>query len=119
MFDNTISQIQTEELGFCGCGLPTENLIYIRDSLRLIKEKQDHTLRIKYFDKTWYENWKIKVEQFFKSYQAEYFMWYWLDQKEYMGHGGSLPGWLSLKGKEFLSKLESLELDLELEIEKL
>lgn len=35
-------------------------------------------------------------------------MWYWLDNKGYTEHGGSVPGWLTEEGWKLLEDLEEL-----------
>ena len=107
-YDNAIDFIQTHIFGFCGCGCPDDNLIYVRDSLRLLAK-----FRFSYHDEKekwedFYKMYRLSVDNHFKSSGAEYFMWYWLDNKGYTEHGGSVPGWITSKGEELLQDLEEI-----------
>jgi hypothetical protein len=108
-YDDAESYITTNMLGFCGCGDPGTALTYVRDSLRLLRIQQDfHRNAVK---ETWDEFWtryQTAVDAHFKSSGAEYFMWYWLDNKGYTEHGSSVPGWLTEGGRELLEDLEEL-----------
>jgi hypothetical protein len=105
-YENAVDFIQSSLFGFCGCGDPDENLIYIRDSLRLFRDfpydaKQENW-------ESYYKRYREAVDKQFGSEKSEYFMWYWLDSKGYTEHGGCLPGWLTESGKELLEDLEEI-----------
>lgn len=103
-------------LGFCGCGDPETALRYIRDLLRLIGERGPDSFAPGGMDQwnEWYKGHRAKVDAFFHDDRgAEYLAYYLLDDKGLTEHGGSVPGWLTPKGKDILADLEahSAELD--------
>lgn len=98
-YETADSVIQIGILGFCGCGCPDENVSFIGKVLRLIE----------YREKLTFEQWQSKVKEVLPSGDFEYFMWYWLDKEEYTEHGGSVPGWLTDKGKQLLSDIDHWE----------
>ena len=91
-YDNMEEVLATGVLDFCGCGMPTEALRYVTDSLRLLQCRQDISPEV----------WEKEREALFATYGAEYLMWYFLDEKELTEHGFCVPGWLTDKGEEFL-----------------
>lgn len=86
------------ELGWCGCGDPDSALEYLAKSLQLIKLLREDDLK--------WTDWKIEVDKHHKNDGECYFVWYFLDHKGFTEHGGSVPGWLSQKGKELLEDIE-------------
>ena len=76
-------------MGFCCCGQPEMVLAYVRDVLRDIKNQSCPD----------------------KDSAPTYLVWYWLDSKDFTEHGGSVPGWLTDKGRDLLADLETLDLD--------
>jgi hypothetical protein len=104
-YEDVESLIQIEILGFCGCGCPDESVKYVGKALRLIQDRAD----------TWdnrtsmpFEEWKAKCKELFKTSEAEYFMFYYLDSKDLTEHGGSVPGWLTDKGRELMEDIEEI-----------
>lgn len=87
--------LSTKILGFCGCGMPQESLKYVMGALQLIKERVDKD----------YKQIKAEEDAYYKSDGAKYFMWYFLDNKGFTEHGGSVPGWLTVDGKELLEDI--------------
>jgi len=88
-------------LGFCHCGAPDLAIQYVRGALQLVAD-----LKGKVWEKEMtYEQWSENVRSLFASEGAEYFMWYWLEQKAFTEHGGGVPGWLTPDGEEMLSDL--------------
>lgn len=86
-----------QQLGFCSCGLPVENLSYILKGLLLIRDvdfKEDYEVR------------KSRAISHFGNESAEYFFYYWADKEGYTEHGGSVPGWLTPEGERIVSLLE-------------
>jgi len=106
-YEDAESFIQTKLFGFCGCGYPDDNLIYVRDSMRLLRNFRfsEHDEKNESWEE-FYKRYRTAVDNHFKSSGAEYFMWYWLDEKGYTEHGGSFPGWLTVEGEELLDDLE-------------
>lgn len=98
-FENAESFITTGMLDFCGCGSPDEAMNYVGDALRLIVNRQGLA----------YPEWEKETKKLFNSDGAEYFMWYFLDNKGLTEHGGSVPGWLTDKGKALLEDIEELK----------
>jgi len=103
-YDNEEELLQCGVFGFCGCGLPEDNLKYIRDGLHHINNLrlQVHT------KKCTFENWKKDGIEIFGNKSAEYFFYYWADTQELSEHGGSVPGWLTEKGEQILNDLDAL-----------
>lgn len=93
--------IQCGILGMCGCGMPEDNLEYIRGALEIVNLTPDRTDG---WD-DWYKGYREKVDSHFKSSESEYFFWYIADKNEWVEHGSGLPGWLDEKGIELLGLL--------------
>lgn len=95
---------QTKIFGFCGCGLPEENLEYIHDGLTHIgAERPEHDG----WD-VWYKKWIEEGAVIFGNESSRYFFFYWCDTQELTEHGGSVPGWLTEKGKQVLADLREI-----------
>lgn len=103
-YDDAESFIASAILGFCGCGDNLSALHYVRSALQLI---QDLKTKV-WANEITYDTWRVSVSEVFNSTGAEYFMWYFLDDKQLTEHGGSVPGWLTKKGQELLSDLNFL-----------
>lgn len=99
------SFIEMGLFNFCGCGQPDSTREYVRNSLQLVSDIKE----LVWEKKMSYEDWIDKKNELFKTDEAEFFMWYWLDHKGYIEHGGSVPGWLTEDGKEILSDLNELK----------
>lgn len=95
------SFLQTYSLGFCGCGRPEDSLAYVRDVLQHI----DNLKQLVWEKKQTYEEWTAAGKKLFASDGAEYFAFYVMDTKGLTEHGGSVPGWLTDKGREMLEDL--------------
>lgn len=91
-YESNTQYIQIEVLGFCGCGNPDSAMKYVRDALLLVSKKYE----------IGYSEWKLRVDKLFPILGSEYFMWYFLDNKGFTEHGGSVPGWITDKGEELL-----------------
>jgi hypothetical protein len=94
--------IQTGILGFCGCGRPEENLLYILGGLEVINDKGP--IDPLAWD-AWWELHKERVRTHFGNEDAAYFFYYWADKNRLTEHGGSVPGWLDEKGSRLLALL--------------
>lgn len=88
-------------LGFCHCGAPDTAIKYVRDALQLVTDLKGKVWE----EEMTHDQWSENVRGLFPSEGAEYFMWYWLDEKALTEHGGSVPGWLTADGEEMLSDL--------------
>lgn len=97
------SLIQVGVLGFCGCGRPDDSLRHVLDGLELIGEKAPD-VRSKEWP-AWRAGHMMRINAHFKSPGAEYFFYYWCDKEGYTHHGGSVPGYLSDKGRQLLGLL--------------
>lgn len=98
------SFLQTYVLGFCGCGCPEESLAHIRDVLQHI----DNLKQLVWEKKQTYEEWTAAGNKIFANSGAEYFAYYFVDTKGLTEHGGSVPGWLTDKGRDFLADVTEL-----------
>ncbi len=98
--------IQCGLLGLCGCGGPEDNLSYILAGLALIDEQIPD---LKGALDEWWEGHKARIADHFKSPEGEYFFYYWADKEGLTDHGGSVPGWLTDKGRALLSLLREWE----------
>lgn len=104
-YEEAADVLQSGVLGFCGCGCPEKNLEYIRQALEIIDDP-----RPKWSDehKSWEAWWPIhkeKVRAHFGNDQSAYFFYYWAAKNDLTEHGGSVPGWLSDKGRTLLKLL--------------
>jgi len=96
--------LQTKILGFCGCGYGFRNIKYVGKILRHI-----HNLKEKVWtDKISYGEWEKEGEKI-GSDEALYFAYYYLNEIDLLEHGGSVPGWLTSKGIEFMEDAEEIE----------
>jgi len=104
-WDTALAFIQGHVLDLCCCGIPGENLKYVGRVLRhvnnLMRVWDDN-------DSYSYNDWKADGENI-GSEQSLYFAYYVLDEKGFMEHGGSVPGWLTAEGIELLEDIEELE----------
>lgn len=95
--------LQGYVLGFCCCGQPDANLKFIAQVLKHINE-----LKTEVWSKNIsFEDWQFQGSTI-ASENALYFAYYFLDQKELTEHGGSVPGWLTDKGIEFMEDVNEL-----------
>ncbi len=101
--------VLSDALGFCGCGAPDTALRYVRNILHAISQRcpDPHT----------HEEWlawyrtvsRPAIEALFNNDPgAEYLAYYLLDDKKLTEHGGSVPGWLTDKGKGILADLDEM-----------
>jgi len=104
---NTLEEIyQTEILNFCGCGMPDENLKFIKDVLELIEYRRSHDEEKETWDEFW-DKYKIKELELYSDNEGlRYFIWYVFDSMGITDHGGSVPGWLTPLGKNLLHDLK-------------
>jgi hypothetical protein len=93
-------------LGFCGCGMPDAAIRYVRDCLQQVKDLGDLDRKNGWSES--YKKWENRNKELFVNGGSEYFMWYYLDNKGFTEHGGSVPGWLTEKGLDLLSDLNEL-----------
>lgn len=103
-YEDAESLISIGVLGFCGCGMPGDALEYVRSALQLVNDLK----KIAWGDRSAYKQWEKRKRKLFADDGAEYFMWYFLDDKGLTEHGTSVPGWLTDKGVELLSYLNEL-----------
>lgn len=87
-YDNLEDLLQIHVLGFCGCGLPTDNLKFIYDLLILKEEyKKDES-------NDSFTEYHKKLSNYIMEniYSVIWFMDYWLDNKSITTHGGNVSG---------------------------
>lgn len=102
-YEDAESFIATAILGFCGCGMPDKALEHVRRALQIVDD-----IKLVQEKKITYLQWEERKKEVFANEGAEYFMWYFLDNKKLTQHGGSVPGWLTDKGIELLHDLNKL-----------
>lgn len=86
------SYLQTQILGFCGCGDPDSAMIFVRDILRLLKERK------------WLDD---EMKQKLPNDGIYYFVLYVLDSMKLTEHGSSVGcSWLTNKGEKVLENIE-------------
>lgn len=105
-YQDVESFIEMGLFDFCGCGQPDAVREYVRQSLQLVNDLK----QLVWENKMTYYEWNKRKSDLFKTDEAEFFMWYWLDNKGYTEHGGGMPGWLTVDGEEILSDLDELKL---------
>jgi len=103
-YEDAESFIATGILGFCGCGCPDDALYYVRDCLHHVNEIKEKVWE----NKITFEEHQANGKKIFSSVGAEYFAYYFLDNKELTEHGSSVPGWLTQKGIEVLEDINEL-----------
>ena len=96
--------------GCCGCGMPDEHLRFVHQVLEhMAKRHADE-----YKGDAW-EKWWLEFDAITGSRTATYFVAYWLDQRGYTEHGGSVPGWLDHPGEDLLARLREYHARLDAE----
>ncbi len=99
-------------LGFCGCGLPVDAAEYIMGAMQLLHNRSEMVLNMPLDEHATSEKYQAneqKLKTYFASQGAEYFMWYYLDDHDFLEHGvGVASGWLSEKGEQVLSDLKEM-----------
>lgn len=96
-FDEVIQHI----LGWCMCGVPDQSQKAVMKALRHIANLQD----LVWTKDMQFDEWNQQGRDLFGEW--EYAIYYVLDEKELTEHGGSVPGWLTDKGRELLELMES------------
>ncbi len=86
-----------DRLGFCGCGMPDELLPYVADALRHVADLSNNSP----------DAWDERRAELYPVPGSDWFMWEVLNEKGLTEHGGSVPGWLTDKGKALLAELEN------------
>jgi hypothetical protein len=113
-YESALDLYQSHFFGFCGCGCNDDNIRYIRDGLQFIESlihgPDDREKRDK-----WWVAMEMEGEEVFGNQQAKYFFYYWADKEGLTEHGGSVPGWLTEKGKMVLQDLNEIVTGLDME----
>lgn len=81
-YENEVDFYQTGVFGFCGCGNPKENLAFIRDGLRYVKNCME------------LERWVDDLAAWGKDYVNELvkqFFFYWANTAGLTEHGSMIP----------------------------
>jgi hypothetical protein len=105
-YENLEQFITTGVLGFCDCGSPEAALAYIKTGLELINYPCPEDIDPKEGWRIWYAAHRERCYAHFKSQGAEYLFYYFCDFHGLTEHGGSVPGWLTDKGKKLLELIE-------------
>jgi len=111
-YSELLKVLQCGILDFCGCGLPETTVKYVRDGLKIIKQRENANS-----EKEW-EEWRKIAKDYFKTKGAEYFFYYVMDKLELIEHGSSVPGWLTEKGEQFIKLADIALSDNEYELIK-
>jgi hypothetical protein len=100
-----------DKWNFCGCGCPEVACEFLRDALRLIKQRSDENsggLAAENMER-YKANWD-KIAAFLGEKDRPGMYWlflYWLDAQGLIEHGGNVGGgWLTEHGREVLAILE-------------
>lgn len=97
-YEDLESALQTGVLRFCGCGDPEQSLGYIKKALEQVGKRSESD----------FETWHGENKALFGE-GGRWFIWYFLDREKFTEHGGSVPGWLTERGKEMLQAINKLE----------
>lgn len=94
---NELNKLIFEDLGFCGCGNPEQDIIFIKNILDLRNKWHNDKLTYKKYR-------KLIKKEFIKNWEcAEEYILYMLNDKEFLEHGSSVGGsWLLNKGHKLL-----------------
>ena len=103
------SLLQSGILGFCMCGTPDDNLVYVREGLRLLgemgPENENGLLAPNWHE--WFEGYEARKLKHFGSKEANHFFCYWADKEGLTEHGSSvLSPWLTDMGQDILDMLD-------------
>lgn len=99
-----VDLIQCHFLKFCACGMPEDNLDYVRRGLLLIDLRKEI-----WTDRLTMTDYAGLRHDLFGSESAALFFDYWADSMKLTEHGGGIGGaWLTAEGKELLEDLEEL-----------
>jgi hypothetical protein len=102
-YDTAEDFMQCYVIGQCGCGDPTSNVKYVGKMLAYV-----HDLKQSVWSKDIsYEEWQEKGRDL-GTHSSIQFMFYWLDEKGFTEHGGSIPGWLTDEGLELLEDIKAM-----------
>lgn len=117
-YDDATEFLTSAVLDFCSCGDPESAMVYVRDVLKLLDDR--NIAMSEYYEnhpgipdsgatELW-DHWKEKFTKVFHGNRGlEYFVYYFLDNKGFTEHGGSVPGWLTDKGREFIEDVTEFE----------
>jgi len=97
-YEDAESILTVHVLKFCGCGLPGEAMEFVGKVMRLLRDMHDD-------HDVWDAKWK-ELDELFPNDGIRYLVYYYLDNLELTEHGGSVPGWLTEKGKQVLFDIE-------------
>jgi len=89
-------------IGFCGCGIDGD-FEYVLGGLRLINRRFDNDHDN--LDAWWKQHREAELKHFGHALSAQFF-YKWADKAGLAEHGGSVPGWLTEKGKTLLRLME-------------
>ena len=99
------SLLQCGVLQQCGCGNPEDNIRLVAKVLRHVHDRKMYV---------WDDNHKMTHEDWMEqgrkigSDDVLKFIYYTIDEIELTEHGGSVPGWLTPLGIEFMEDVEAL-----------
>lgn len=111
-------------LGWCGCGMPDAASAYVFNALRHLYDfdasssapingiERRQPAMAPFFTQEYDDRCKAREDarkETFCGNGAEYFFWYWADEKGLIEHGGSVPGWLTDKGRMVLELLHLMQ----------
>ena len=87
-------------LGCCGCGRPEDTARWVGRGLEVLSLWASPDVST--------DEWRARVREQFGSDEAAYFFWYWCDNQKLSEHGGSVPGWLTDRGKAVLADIKRI-----------
>lgn len=106
--EDIVDLISSGFFNFCGCGQPDEAIKFIKNGLEYIQWRHDNYSKPNDEQVSW-EEIKAKEQELFASTGGAYFFYYWADKEDLIEHGGSVPRWLSNKGKILLEVIKFIE----------
>lgn len=110
-YPNSLQAFYYGRLGFCGCGDPGSELIFMRDVLTLLKERSDAAdLRLPHDD--YLDKCSALEKKFGGNDQYRMHYLYWLDSLGLTEHGSNISGsWLDGDGEAVLVLLQETDIE--------
>ena len=99
------SLLQCGMLKQCGCGNPENNIRLVARVLRHLSNRREYVWNDNH--EMTYDDW-VAAGREIASDDVLNFIYYTIDELELTEHGGSIPGWPTKEGYEFMEDVEAL-----------